>query len=80
MEGKYVYVLDMDGEIKGVFGHKQSALVEGIKIIFDCIDEDHINEHYTVEDAMRDIRQFIEHDVIPDFGCVYRVRYYGDLA
>lgn len=75
MEDKYVYVLDMDGEIKGTFENKQSALVEGIRIVFDCI-----NEHYTVEDAMRDIRQFIEHDIIPDFGCVYRVRYYGDLA
>lgn len=80
MEDKYVYILDMDGEIKGAFDNKQSALVEGIKIIFDYINEDNINEHYTVEDAMRDIQQFIEHDIIPDFGCVYRVRYYGDLA
>ena len=75
MENKYVYVLDMGGEIKGTFENKQLALVEGIRIVFDCIDED-----YTAEEAMRDIRQFIEHDIIPDFGCVYRVRYYVDLA
>ena len=75
MEDKYMYVLDMDGEIKGTFDNKQSALVEGIRIVFDCIDE-----HYTAEEAMRDIQQFIEDDIIPDFGCVYRVRYYGDLA
>jgi hypothetical protein len=75
MNNREVYILEVDGNLTGVYENKGSAQVEGILAILNDPSEE-----LTYEDKAEIIKEFLAEDYVDCWVYIYKKPFYGDLG
>lgn len=70
-----VYILEIDGNLTGVYENKASAQVDGILAILNDP-----SEGLTYEDKAETIKEFLAEDYVDCWVYIYKKPFYGDLS
>lgn len=75
MSEREVYILEIDGNLTGVYENKASAQVDGILAILNDP-----SESLTYEDKAETIKEFLADDYVDGWVYIYKKPFYGDLG
>lgn len=75
MNEKTVYILEIDGNLTGVYENKASAQVDGILAILNDP-----TENLTYEDKGEAIKEFLADDYVDCWVYIYEKPFHGDLS
>lgn len=75
MNNKEVYILEVDGNLTGVYENKASAQVDGILAILNDP-----TENLTYEDKGEAIKEFLADDYVDGWVYIYKKPFHGDLS